>query len=341
MSICHPYCEYVRYMKNIQIIDDAVNATFSIFQATDSEFQAIFPAPGQDIELIDDFVARMGEEARRYLDPLWDRPIHKSYAQGIHGTLIYGSKSRSFIPSSKREVDRPSGDINAAQRALYNAIRAANTHEKDWRFSSGSIHHPSPLAYPRNAGLTRLLVGEPTLFAIESQITERLESAGQRALGFFVIYLRDRLFGLRQPDATSLACSFDEVERRIARRGTHSAPELFHLSPQVIAEAFRKAFYGDPSRPQIPLPLSGSSLRALITSRHITWAPDGDEAFDDGSYVLQLESETEVRLIAFCGDSSATLYDPATLSDVRMPSDAFYRVLAQWRAWFQAATAED
>src|SRR5215470_12848108 len=40
-------------LKNIQIIDRAVNATFSLFQATDEEFAAIFPGAGQDIELID------------------------------------------------------------------------------------------------------------------------------------------------------------------------------------------------------------------------------------------------------------------------------------------------
>ena len=49
-------------MKNIQIMDRAVNATFSLFQATDDEFAAIFPGPGQDIELIEDFTERAGEE---------------------------------------------------------------------------------------------------------------------------------------------------------------------------------------------------------------------------------------------------------------------------------------
>ena len=31
-------------MKNIQIIDGALNATFSVFQATDDEFASIFPS---------------------------------------------------------------------------------------------------------------------------------------------------------------------------------------------------------------------------------------------------------------------------------------------------------
>jgi hypothetical protein len=53
-----------------------VNATFSLFQVTDLEFAAIFPGAGQDIELIEDFIERVGEEqASRILLPVWERPI--------------------------------------------------------------------------------------------------------------------------------------------------------------------------------------------------------------------------------------------------------------------------
>jgi hypothetical protein len=63
-------------LKNIQIIDRAVNATFSLFQATDDEFAAIFPGPGQDMELIEDFTERAGEEqALRILSPVWGPPF--------------------------------------------------------------------------------------------------------------------------------------------------------------------------------------------------------------------------------------------------------------------------
>jgi hypothetical protein len=49
-------------MKDIQIIDGALNATFSIFQATEEEFALIFPNE-QDIELSEDFHARVGDES--------------------------------------------------------------------------------------------------------------------------------------------------------------------------------------------------------------------------------------------------------------------------------------
>nr|WP_294812890.1 hypothetical protein [uncultured Sphingomonas sp.] len=61
-------------MKNIQIIDGAVNATFSVFQATDEEFAAIFP-DGCDIELVEGLIERMGEEAAgSVLTPLLGSP---------------------------------------------------------------------------------------------------------------------------------------------------------------------------------------------------------------------------------------------------------------------------
>lgn len=53
-------------LKNIQIIDRAENATFSVFQATEEEFSAIFTADGQDIELIED-LPHVSETFRRYV----------------------------------------------------------------------------------------------------------------------------------------------------------------------------------------------------------------------------------------------------------------------------------
>lgn len=111
-------------MKNIQIIDGAVNATFSVFQATPTEFDAIFP-DGRDIELIEDLVERLGEEiADAVLTPLWERPILKCDALGIHGTLFYDNDGRrDHIPPSKREVDWDSDSINRAQRILFAKYR--------------------------------------------------------------------------------------------------------------------------------------------------------------------------------------------------------------------------
>lgn len=111
-------------MKNIQIIDGAVNARFSIFQATEEEFEQIFPQAEQDIEIVEDYVSRVGEEeARRTLSELWKRPVHKRDANGIHGTLYYDYRDKAkYLPESKREIDRR--NLNEAERALYEKLRS-------------------------------------------------------------------------------------------------------------------------------------------------------------------------------------------------------------------------
>jgi hypothetical protein len=92
-------------MKNIQVIDGTENCTFSIFQATDEEFLLIFPDPGQDVEFSEDLFERVGGNSRA-LDDLWERPIRKVDADGIHGTLFYGFEAkRSHFPGTKRERD--------------------------------------------------------------------------------------------------------------------------------------------------------------------------------------------------------------------------------------------
>jgi hypothetical protein len=113
-------------MKNIQIIDRASNLTFSVFQAADDEFSAIFPGEGQVIEFIEYFIARCGgdDRAKLILEPVWERPILKRDALGIHGTLYYAYEDRrQCLPATKREVDRDEGAINSAQIPLFASKR--------------------------------------------------------------------------------------------------------------------------------------------------------------------------------------------------------------------------
>jgi hypothetical protein len=129
MSVFHPLqtlalADKRSGVKNIQIIDGAANATFSIFEATDDEFAAIFP-DGRDMEIADELVLRLGEEdANRVLMALWERPVLKRDAAGIHGTLFYDAhERRKFMPSSMREVDWDERFVNEAQRRLFRQHR--------------------------------------------------------------------------------------------------------------------------------------------------------------------------------------------------------------------------
>lgn len=182
-----------------------------------------------------------------------------------------------------------------------------------------------------------MIVGNPSVFAIESGITRAYERLSFRALGFFVIYVGGRCYGRRSPDSTMLASSYDEVERRIARRGSHTAPFASEPDAGQIADAVRNALYAEKQRESyfgIPL----SEFSDMISSKRIMWTPDGDEAFDDGSYILQFDVGDRVHLIAFkCGQGY--LYDPVTLTDMWLAADDFYSALRRWHDAFEAEWA--
>ena len=88
-------------MKNIQIIDGAINCVYDIFAATDEEFAAIFPE-GTDIAFIDEVYARENpEKLDGIFSELWRRPVPKDQAMGIHGILFHelNEKCNSIPPA--------------------------------------------------------------------------------------------------------------------------------------------------------------------------------------------------------------------------------------------------
>ena len=89
-------------MKNIQVIDGALNCTYSIFAATEQEFDVIFP-DGADVEFNDDLVARIGEgRTTAIFNSIWMRPIEKKIVEGIHGTLFFNlDYKKKFYPTKK------------------------------------------------------------------------------------------------------------------------------------------------------------------------------------------------------------------------------------------------
>jgi len=88
-----------------------------------------------------------------------------------------------------------------------------------------------------------MIVGDCCVFAIESKITDAVESLSQLALGSFVIHVGGRAFGVREPGASMLGCSFNEVEQRLQRRGTHLFPMLADVTAADVAAAYLDAIY--------------------------------------------------------------------------------------------------
>jgi hypothetical protein len=178
-----------------------------------------------------------------------------------------------------------------------------------------------------------MIIGNPSIFALESHIEEAFERPSSRPLGSFTILVDGYRYGVYEPNATLLAVSFEEVQRRIDRRGTHLTP-ISHAGAGLIADAFRAAIYGEEYGSPYP-GMTSEDFADIVHSSRIDWAPDGDEAFDDGSYVLQFDSENRVRLIAFKTRPDGR-FDPSTLKDLWIESEQFYDVLHRWQADFLA-----
>jgi hypothetical protein len=104
-------------MKNIQVVDGALNCTFSIFQATDEEFVRLFPEPGQEIQFAEDLDPGIADTLGS--NPIWQCPIRKRDAQGIHGTLFFGLERYKTVYRERREDGVDPGAVNAAQRRLF------------------------------------------------------------------------------------------------------------------------------------------------------------------------------------------------------------------------------
>jgi hypothetical protein len=179
-----------------------------------------------------------------------------------------------------------------------------------------------------------MIIGDPALIALESEITRALPVEDRfRALGFFVLHVGGKLYGVREPSATLLECSINEVEERIKRQGTHFVPFVREPAGK-IADAFRDAIYAPDQEEKEFFGYPFDVFESMIYKSHMIWAPDGDEAFDDRSYVLQFDTGSEVRIIAFRSKSDSYHHDPATLSDVWIGRDQFYGILGKWRAEF-------
>lgn len=180
-----------------------------------------------------------------------------------------------------------------------------------------------------------MIVGNRDKFAIESHISQAYSNLHFRALGFFVIYITGKCYGVRSVDATMLTCSFEKVKDRLGRRGRHLVPFATELDPGKIVDEFRDAVYAPDQDERLFFGIPHPEYLTLVRNSHMVWAPDGDEAFDDWSYVLQFDVGSNVRLIGFRSLAEGYHHDPETLSDLILDAEEFYSILQQWLEGFE------
>lgn len=92
-------------MRNIMIVDGAVNCAYDIFQVRDNTFIRIFPEPGQNIAFSEDIFSKTDRSLSK---ELWQRPIKKEDANGIHGIIFFNlAHKKKFYPTLRdRDLDQ-------------------------------------------------------------------------------------------------------------------------------------------------------------------------------------------------------------------------------------------
>ena len=106
-------------MKNVQVIDGAINSAFSIYSIPNDAFRLLFPESGQDIEFIEDAIVRLGQKrVGNLMKYTWNSRLQKSKVRGIHGTLFIGLLDRKPQYPSKRETDLDNLQIQKTARGL-------------------------------------------------------------------------------------------------------------------------------------------------------------------------------------------------------------------------------
>lgn len=186
-------------------------------------------------------------------------------------------------------------------------------------------------------GSLNVIVGNPSTIAIESGLTHCYADRSQLGLGYFLIHLGGKTYGVRSAEATLLACSFDSVVERLARRGSHVASFGTTEAAEEIAGAYLRATFEETESNERFFGMSADALTDLMAEHEIVWAPDGDQAFDDGSHVLHFDQGSQVRLIGFKNRDDVSLV--ATLSDVCLNAEEFYTMLNTWKESFEAEWA--
>lgn len=181
-----------------------------------------------------------------------------------------------------------------------------------------------------------MVVGNKSQIAVESSITRAYHRPSLRALGYFVIHITGQRYGIVSPDATMLGCSFDEVKERLTRRGTHNAPFAMEPNAKMIAEAVSIAIYSEEQRDEGFFGMTRSEFCDIVHTNRIIWAPDGDEAFDDGSHVLHFDVGNRVRLIGFKRDGNDIDQEYRCLTDLWVAAEEYYQILQHWHDLFES-----
>ena len=165
-----------------------------------------------------------------------------------------------------------------------------------------------------------MLFGCKNLFGIEIEINNSFHDdfVGE---GKFLVFLKDMSYGIDEPFATTFLCIKDEL-LKYSSKIINSVVGLESYSSLEIAKCFYCQNYSD-------IDLSEYNSKFLSLTKHlICWSPES--AFDDGSYIIQIDGENQTRLIGFksCAKDGNYTVDETTVREVFVEGKKFKKILS-------------
>lgn len=171
-----------------------------------------------------------------------------------------------------------------------------------------------------------IMSGVTTQFAIESIVAACTSDDYYLALGSLVVHINGKAFGGRKPTATLLGSGFRSAGRIVESAGMYRVPAFDNATAENIASLVSSIYNWQYPEPAPPSPLS-PELLAELRILDLIWE-DVDEAFDDGSVIVHLDTAIGVRVIGWRLDRYS---GPIDVAEVILPSHVFYHVIDDWR----------
>lgn len=179
-----------------------------------------------------------------------------------------------------------------------------------------------------------MIIGNPEVFALESEQTDLFEGGPWLSNGTFFLHIAGRRFGSDNRGNTNMSIVLWEIERRLNDRGEHNLDHLGAMDAATLASIFEDVVYRMEPQQQYEF-MSASELGDALYTAGINWSYGMGEAFDDGSRILQTDVGDQVCVVGYRVDHANELgYQPDSLREQWLSSDEFYGLLEEWRQAF-------
>lgn len=164
-----------------------------------------------------------------------------------------------------------------------------------------------------------MIFGNKDFFAIEVEVNNVFhdEFIGE---GKFIIYINNKSYGVHSPYATMFFCIMEQICYFI-----NNKVNVNNIFKDYSYKDISKCYYNQNYSDIILNEYSKEFLKQ--TKQLITWAPEA--AFDDGSYLIQIDDDELTRLIAFKSYSNGSIcsVEEGTETEIILDRHEYIKIL--------------